>query len=165
MQLPFHMTFPTCGMELSKNGHKIAYFQLRCSSVSGNVGLSVCLSATSFIEVLCCWQCIYVVSIIVAQIIRSLCSHFLQFQLRQQLYRSQCRSVCRSVRNEFYRSVMLLVVYICCQQCIVQQYSSVQCILQQCLVVYSIVVQQQYSGIVYSIVVQQCLVVYSIVVQ
>ena len=86
--------------------------------------------------------------------------------------RSVCRSVGRSVPNEFYRSVMLLVVYICCQQCIVQQYSSVQCILQQCLVVYSIVVQQQYSGIVYSIVVQQCLIVqyssivmYSIVVQ
>ena len=36
------------------------------------------------------------------------------FQLRQQLYKSQCRSVGWSVRNKFYSSVMLLVVYICC---------------------------------------------------
>ena len=42
------------------------------------------------------------------------------FQLRQHLYKSQCPSVClsvglsvcRSASNEFYRSVMLLVVYI-----------------------------------------------------
>ena len=26
-------------------------------------------------------------------------------------------SVCQSVRNEFYRSVMLLIVYICCFYC------------------------------------------------
>ena len=68
------------------------------SSSSCNVGLSicwsVCLPATSFIEVLCCWQCMYVVSIIVAQIIRSFHSHILQFQLRQQFYMSQCQSVC-----------------------------------------------------------------------
>ena len=89
------------------------------SSISRNVGLPVCLSVCRsvrpqfvFIEVLCCWQCIYCVSIIVAQIIRSFCSHILQFQLRQQLYRSQCQSVCLSVRNEFYGSVMLLLVHL-----------------------------------------------------
>ena len=38
------------------------------------------------------------------------------FQLRQQLYKSQCPSVGLSASNEFNRSVMLLVVYICCQQ-------------------------------------------------
>ena len=27
---------------------------------------------------------------------------------------SVCRSVCLSARNEFYRSVMLLLVYLCC---------------------------------------------------
>ena len=82
-------------------------------SVCRSVGLSVCLSVglspTSFMEVLCCCQCIYVVSIVVAQIIRIFCCHILH-QLRQQLYKSQCRSV----PNEFYRSVMLLLVYICC---------------------------------------------------
>ena len=79
----------------------------------------VCLSvdATSFIEVLCSWYCIYVASIIVAQIIRSFCSHILQFQLLQQLYKSQCQSVCLSVRNKFYGSVMLLLVHNCCYCC------------------------------------------------
>ena len=148
-------------------------------SVRLSVRRSACLSVsrsapTSFMEVLCCCQCIYVVSIVVAQIIRTFCCHILH-QLQQQLYKSQCRSVCvlvglsatslievlccwqciyvvgsvymvllilklrflaaiaalymsqcrsvcrsvglsvgRSVRNEFYRSFMLLVVYICC---------------------------------------------------
>ena len=48
-------------------------------SVHLSVCLSICLPATSFIEVLCSWYCIYVASIIVAQIIRSFCSHILQF--------------------------------------------------------------------------------------
>ena len=95
------------------------------SSISRNVCQSVCLSvyqsvylpAASFIEVLCCWQCIYVVSIIVPYIIRSFCSHIFQFWLLQQLYKSQCRSVCLSIRNKFYGSVMLLLVHNCCYCC------------------------------------------------
>ena len=35
---------------------------------------------------------------------------FVLFQLRQQLFKSRCLSV----GNEFYRSVMLLLVYLCC---------------------------------------------------
>ena len=47
------------------------------------------------------------------------------FQLRQQLYNSQCRSVCRSVRNEFYRSVMLLIVYLSCFYCCSLDYQNI----------------------------------------
>ena len=96
-------------------------FNCDSSSIGRNVGrsvsLSVGLSTTSFIAVLCYWQCIYIVTRIVVQIIRLFCSHILHFQLCQQLYRSHCQPVCLSVRNKFYGSVMLLLVHDCCYCC------------------------------------------------
>ena len=61
-------------------------FSCDSSSIGGNVGLSVDLSATSFMEILCCCQCINVVTVVVDYDIRT-------FYLRQQLYKPQCRSV------------------------------------------------------------------------
>ena len=46
-------------------------FSCDSSSISRNVGRSVCLPATSFIEVLCCCQCLNVVTVVVVYDIRA----------------------------------------------------------------------------------------------
>ena len=98
------------------------------SSISHNLGLSVCLPATSFIEELCCLQCIYVVSINVAQIIRSFCSHIMQFQLQQQFYGSQYQSVCLSATS--------FMEVLCCYQCIIVVTVIVVCNIKNILLSY-----------------------------
>ena len=98
------------------------------SSISHNFGLSVCLPATSFIEELCCLQCIYVVSINVAQIIRSFCSHIMQFQLQQQFYGSQYQSVCLSATS--------FMEVLCCYQCIIVVTVIVVCNIKNILLSY-----------------------------
>ena len=60
-------------------------FSCYSSSISCNVGQSVCLSATSFMEVLCCYQCIIVVTVFVVYDIRTFCCNILHFQMQQQL--------------------------------------------------------------------------------
>ena len=51
------------------------------SSIGCNVSWFVCLSATSFMEVLCCYQCIIVVTVVVVYDIRTFCRHILHFKL------------------------------------------------------------------------------------
>ena len=92
-------------------------FSYDSSPISRNVGLSVCrsvgLPATSFIEVLCCCQCMNVVTVVVVYDIRTFCCHILHFKLRQQLLKSQCQIV-----KSFIQAIMLLLVYVrCCNQC------------------------------------------------
>ena len=45
------------------------------SSISRNVSRSVRLFATSFMEVLCCYKCIIVVTVVVVYDIRTICCH------------------------------------------------------------------------------------------
>ena len=62
----------------------VIYCNFSCdsSSIDRNVSWSVCLSATSFIEVLCYYQYIIVLAVFVVYDIKIFC------QLRQQLYKS-----------------------------------------------------------------------------
>ena len=48
-------------------------------SVSRSIGLSVDLSATSFMEVLCCYKCIIVVTVVVVYDSIIFCCHILHF--------------------------------------------------------------------------------------
>ena len=60
-------------------------FSYECSSIGHNVSMSVCMSATSFMEVLCCCECMIVVTIVVLYIYRIFCCYVLHFKLQQQL--------------------------------------------------------------------------------
>ena len=118
--------------------YKRSLFSCECSSISRNVGLS----ATSFIALLCLWYCIYVVTLIVALIIRSFCSYILHFiaviaalqvtipvcliclQTTERIIIRIFSMVCGQIKcaslsvcNRFYGSVMLLQVYNCCCCC------------------------------------------------
>ena len=141
-------------------------FSCDSSSKGRNVGLSVGRSVgrspTSFIEVLCCQQCIYVVSSVQYSSI--------------VVYSVYYSSVQQCIVQQYSSSIVV--------QCIVQQYSSVQqCIVQQysdvqysSLVVYSVlyssvqyssvqcIVQQYSSSIVVYSSCQQCIYVVTIIV-
>ena len=103
-------------------------FSCNSSSTDRNVGLSVGLSVgrsvrnefyRSVMLLIVYLSCFYCCSSDYQNILLS----YFAFQLRQQLYRSQCQPVGLSVRNEFYGSVMLLLVYDCCFCCLVYNIS------------------------------------------
>ena len=57
-------------------------FSFDYSYKGSNVGLSVCLSATSFMEVSCCCYCIIVVTFVVVYNVRTFCFQILYFKLQ-----------------------------------------------------------------------------------
>ena len=101
-------------LQLSLLDHSVVIFcNFSCdsSSIGYNVSWSVCLSATSFMELICCYQCIMVVTVVVVYDIKTFCCHILHFQLQQQLYKSQCQCVTNKFHKSYNTATSLCVLY------------------------------------------------------
>ena len=101
------------------NIQQLSVFSCNSSSIGPNVSLSVCLLATSFMEVLCCCQCTIVVTAVVVYNISTLWCHTLHFAIIFCILSCKRSSighnVSLSVGNKFYGSAMLFLMYDCFQ--------------------------------------------------